>query len=58
MDGLRAIAVGSLVLYHFGSPLPDGFSSVDVFFVISGFMMGGFLWAARAADDRVQLGAF
>ncbi len=40
VDGLRAVAVGGVVLFHYGfAPPAGGFAGVDVFFTISGFLI-------------------
>ncbi|MFI3245032.1 MAG: acyltransferase family protein [Ferrimonas sp.] len=58
LNGLRAIAVIAVVLFHFHAPwLPGGFAGVDVFFVISGFLMTGIILPALA-QQRFSLWRF
>jgi peptidoglycan/LPS O-acetylase OafA/YrhL len=54
IEGLRAVAVLLIVLYHAGLPgLAGGYVGVDVFFVISGFLITSLL--ARELDDTGRL---
>lgn len=52
IDGLRAVAVLAVVIYHaFPKLLPGGFAGVDVFFVISGYLICGILLKGLAQND-------
>lgn len=58
IDGLRAVAVLSVVLYHAGLPvLPGGFVGVDIFFVISGYLITRII-AREIAEDRFSILTF
>ncbi|GGC08438.1 acyltransferase [Novosphingobium endophyticum] len=58
IDGLRAVAVGGVVIYHaFPAVLPGGFVGVDVFFVISGFLITSII-ASDAEASRFSIGGF
>lgn len=58
IDGLRAIAVLSVVLYHINSAwVPGGYVGVDIFFVISGFLITRNIWS-ELQDGRFSLGDF
>jgi len=51
IDGLRAIAVIAVVLFHFGAPgFTGGFVGVDIFFVISGYLITSIIWRERQAQ--------
>lgn len=51
IDGLRAVAVGAVVAYHaFPARVPGGFVGVDIFFVISGFLISGIILGAIRAE--------
>jgi peptidoglycan/LPS O-acetylase OafA/YrhL len=66
LDLLRALAIIIVVIYHagiMGFPLPGrvhrfGWIGVDIFFVLSGYLIGGQLLAPLARDQSVKLGRF
>ncbi|MEU8179531.1 acyltransferase family protein [Micromonospora sp. NPDC049044] len=59
IEGMRAVAVLLVLLGHAGVPhLPGGFVGVDVFFVISGFLITGLLLAELDRSGRLSLTDF
>ena len=59
IEALRGLAVIVVVLYHAGlSPMASGFIGVDVFFVISGYLIVGALMREYAREGRIRLMAF
>ncbi|VXB53866.1 conserved membrane hypothetical protein [Aeromicrobium sp. 9AM] len=59
IEGMRAIAVGVVLAFHAGLPwFAGGFVGVDVFFVLSGFLITGLLAREVALTGRVRIGNF
>ncbi|MGA9492112.1 MAG: acyltransferase, partial [Mycobacterium sp.] len=59
IEGLRAVAVVAVVLFHAEVPgVGGGFVGVDVFFVISGFLITGLLWREASTTGTVGLRRF
>lgn len=59
VEGLRGVAVLLVLVFHAGAAgLPGGFTGVDVFFVISGFLITGLLLRERERTGTVGLRAF
>ena len=56
VEGLRAVALGLVLLYHAGVPwFPGGYVGVDVFFVVSGFLITGLLLREAERHGKVSL---
>ena len=61
LDGLRGVAIGLVVLFHYASPyratpfvgivISHGYLGVDLFFVMSGFLIGGIVIANKEAKN-------
>ena len=59
LDGVRAVAVVAVLLFHLPARLlPGGFLGVDVFFVLSGFLITTLLLAELEGTGRVRFGQF
>ena len=59
LDGLRALAVLLVIAFHAGfAAVPGGFVGVDVFFVLSGYLITRILVAELGPTDRLRIGRF
>ena len=59
LDGLRSVAVYLVVLFHCGiGPFEGGFVGVDLFFVLSGFLVSHVIWAEVDKHGSFRLGWF
>jgi peptidoglycan/LPS O-acetylase OafA/YrhL len=59
LDGIRALAVLAVLATHAGIPfLPGGFVGVDVFFVLSGFLITSLLYNELVVTGRIDLAGF
>ncbi|TGP59115.1 acyltransferase, partial [Mesorhizobium sp. M2D.F.Ca.ET.225.01.1.1] len=55
IEGLRALAVAGVVAFHFGlTALPGGFAGVDIFFVISGYLITRHLTSEISLTGRLD----
>jgi len=58
LDGLRAIAVFTVIVYHFGIDSVPGDLGVSAFFVLSGFLITWLLLKEQAGSGTISLGQF
>lgn len=58
VQGLRALAVTVVVAFHAGLPIPGGFLGVDIFFVISGYVIIALLFREIEERDRISYSRF
>jgi len=58
LDGLRGLALLGVLLFHANGALAGGYLGVDLFFVLSGFLITSLLLAEHRHTGRIALGAF
>ncbi len=58
LDGLRGAAVLGVLFFHSDGLLPGGYLGVDLFFVLSGYLITSLLVAEQARAGRIALGRF
>jgi peptidoglycan/LPS O-acetylase OafA/YrhL len=58
LDGLRGLALLGVLFFHANGMLPGGYLGVDLFFVLSGYLITSLLVAERASTGHIALTAF
>ncbi|HUB47941.1 MAG TPA: acyltransferase [Acetobacteraceae bacterium] len=58
LDGLRAVAITLVFLFHRGAHFPGGWIGVDIFFVLSGYLITSLLLQEYEHTGRVDIGSF
>ena len=58
LDGLRGAALLGVLFFHANGALPGGYLGVDLFFVLSGFLITSLLLSEHRATGHIALGAF
>jgi len=58
LDGLRGVALLGVLFFHANNALPGGFLGVDLFFVLSGFLITSLLLAEHETNGHIGLSAF
>lgn len=58
LDGLRGLALLGVLMFHANGALAGGYLGVDLFFVLSGYLITSLLFAERRETGRIALSAF